>query len=245
MTLTAAQCLRRRDALGGPILAFLLSAAALRPAEAAAGPGLSAAAAETLWPALAASPRALARLSLFSAEPAWLPAFLAADFSALPTRLLLLPAEALLILGHYAGITLHCREAAALLRREEVLAFREVFGPGARDFAVQRAPFFLGDPERLARTLAGARDEARDEAQSAPGARLIDRIDRTARAALAACAGALAPPLAGLFLAKLPGPEAPETGQAELDEAVWYSLQALFKKLLAKETALKPWAAFS
>jgi hypothetical protein len=211
--------------------------------EAAACLGLPPAAAATLWPALTASPRALARLSHFfaSSGPAWLPAFLAADFSALPARLLLLPREALLVLGRYTGVALHCRESAALLRREDVLAFRAAFGPAARDFAVQRAPFFLREPERLARALAGGPKEGQDDV-----AGLISRINRAGRAALAVCAGTLPPPLAGLFSARLPRPEDPEAAAPpNLDEAAWYSLKALMKKLLAKEAELKPWAGFS
>jgi hypothetical protein len=184
----------------------------------------------------------LARLSHFFAasEPPWLSAFLAADFSALPARLMLLPREALLILGHYIGLTLHSPEAAALIRREDVLAFRAAFGRAAHEFAVQRAPFFLREPKRLARIL----DAGPGEGQGAP--ELISRINRAARAALTVCAETLAPPLNRLFLAKLPRPEDPsQTAPLPLDEAAWYSLKALLRKLLTKETEMKPWAAFS
>ena len=241
-TMTAALSLKNSQSpLRGPILAFLLEAAAEMPEEVWPALGLPTEAAETLRPALAASPRALARLSCaysqtsYGGEPAWLPYFLAADFSALPARLLLLPPQALLALGRYAGLTLYCREAAGLLRREDVLALKEAFGPASRDFAVRRAPFLLHEPGRLAGILGGTLKGDQSALE------LISLVNRAARAALAVCAGALAPPLARLFLARLPQAAAPPS----LDEAAWYSLQALLRKLLAREAELKPWAALS
>ena len=248
--MTPAQCVKSFESpsLGGPVLSFLLGAAAEAPEEAWRALGLPAeGAGAALWPALTASPRALARLSGAFAmaspggEAGWLADFLAIDFSSLAARLLLLPPRGLLALGHYAGLTLYCREAAALLRREEALALREAFGPAARDFAVRRAPFLLREPGRLAEILAGAM-------KGAGVGELINQVNRAGRAALAASGVTLAPTLARLFLAKLPPPQGgggPAAAPPSLDEGARYSLEALLKKLLAKEAELKPWAAFS
>ncbi len=230
--MTVAECIRTRSPLAGPALAFMLRAGAQTPERIARLlPQTVQSAGEAFVPALCASPRALARLTRFEGA-LWLRAFLAADMASLPVRLLFLPRPALGILAAYAGAVLFHRDVAALVLRRDVLAFREAFGEALHLFAVQRAPFFLRDPEALALALLGPAPEHEAAPPGVPA--LVGRIRAAGLAALASRAAALPPPLDAMLAAKLPEPGVPGSPVFP-EESFQRSLDALLRKLLDKE----------
>jgi len=233
-SMTAAACIRSGHALSGSILRFFLAAAEDFPdQDIAVLPRASESANAQVASFLLSSPRSLARLTRRLVESAAARAFLEADFSSLPARLLLLSGKQLRELAVYAGLALHCRAVAAVVNGKDVHALRAAFGDAAHQFAVLRAPFFLRNPERLAAALCGrVAEQPRIE-------KLVSRVKRAGLACLSVCAPVRPHSLGTLFERKLAALSAQGMGIAPsavfLGDEEKYSLHALLEKLLRKE----------
>ena len=237
-SMTAAACIRSRHALSGSILRFFLAAAGDVPIQDIAPlPEADESANARLSSFLLSSPRSLARMTRRLTQSALAPAFLEADFSSLPARLIVLPGKQLGELAVYAGLAMHCRAVAAVVNGKDVHALRAAFGDAAHQFAVLRAPFFLREPERLAAALCGRAAEQPDIEE------LVSRVKRAGLACLSACAAALPPALEALFERKLAALSFRGMGIAPsglfLESEEKYSLHALLEKLLRKELEQK------